>query len=259
MKQIAISLIMSLLALGANAAEACDSLSRALAAYWGSTIKVNAMTAEQREQFSRGMEEAVTAGNDSVREAYVSGMLYGARLRASLAEMAGLGLKADAGQVAAALAQVLKGEDVGFTAATAQSYLDKLISPESETLTPESQEQFIAEAAAQPGAVTTPTGLVFITVKEGEGATPTGEQKVKIDYEAKLSNGEVFDKTEEPVVFDLINLIPGFSEGLKMMKPGGTYRLVIPAKLGYGERGASGVIPPGAALDFTVTLISIDN
>lgn len=259
MKRIAVSLIMSLLMLAANAAEAGDSLSRALAAYWGSSVKLGSMTSEQREQFSRGMEEAVKAANDSVREAYLSGVLYGARLRASLAEMASLGLKADAEQVGAALAQVLRGEDVGFTPASAQSYLDSLISPESETLTPESQAQFVADAAAQAGAVTTPTGLVFQTITEGEGATPTEEQKVKIDYEAKLSNGEVFDKTEEPVVFDLINLIPGFSEGLKMMKPGGTYRLVIPAKLGYGERGASGVIPPGAALDFTVTLISIED
>lgn len=250
--------MMMLLALAANAAEAGDSLSRALAAYWGAQIKVNTMTAEQREQFSRGMEEAVAAGTDSVREAYVSGVFYGARLRASLAEMAELGLKADAAQVAAALSRVLNGENVGFTAATAQSYLDSLISPEREVLTPESQAEFISEAASQPNAVVTPTGLVFITIREGEGVCPTEEQKVKIDYEAKLSNGEVFDKTEEPVVFDLINLIPGFSEGLKMMKPGGTYRLVIPAKLGYGERGASGVIPPGAALDFTVTLLGIE-
>ncbi len=67
MKRIAFSLIMSLLMLAVNAAEAGDSLSRALAAYWGSSVKIGSMTAEQREQFSRGMEEAVTADNDSVR------------------------------------------------------------------------------------------------------------------------------------------------------------------------------------------------
>lgn len=257
MRHTAISLIMLLLASTAWAAEVSDSLSRALATYWGASIKVSSMTPEQRKQFSQGMEEAVNAANDSVREAYYSGVLYGARLRASLMDMEKLGLKADASEVGEALAKVINGENVGFTAETARDYLDRLISPQGERLTPESQEQFIAEAAKTPGAETTPSGLVFITLKEGEGANPTEDQKVVINYEGKLSTGEVFDKTEEPVTFDLVNLVPGFSEGLKMMQPGGTYRIVIPARLGYGERGASGVIPPGAALDFTVTLLYI--
>ncbi|MDE6629141.1 MAG: FKBP-type peptidyl-prolyl cis-trans isomerase, partial [Muribaculaceae bacterium] len=80
---------------------------------------------------------------------------------------------------------------------------------------------------------------------------------VKVTYTGKLSDGTVFDQPERPVQFPVSNLVPGFTEGLKLMKPGGTYRLFIPATLGYGDLGAGGVIPPGAALDFTVTLLEI--
>lgn len=259
MKSILASLFMTLTVLAANAVETGDSLSRALATYWGSVIPVKDMTPAEVEQFSKGLEESMTAGNDTLRQAYIRGVLYGVRLRTSLGEMTALGMDAKAAEVGAAIAKVLKGENIGFTPESAQSYLDRLLKPDVEPISAESQEKFIAEEAAKEGAVTTPSGLVFQTIEAGEGATPTRDQKVKISYVAKLSNGEVFDSTDEPVVFDLINLIPGFSEGLTMMKPGGTYRLIIPAKLGYGDHGAGGVIPPGAALDFTVKILSIEN
>ena len=67
----------------------------------------------------------------------------------------------------------------------------------------------------------------------------------------------MFDRTDEPVTFDVDRLVPGFSEGLKMMRPGGKYRIVIPASLGYGERGIPGDIPPNAALDFTIELLQV--
>lgn len=259
MRHILISLITSLLALAANAAEVSDSLSRALATYWGSTVNVKNMTPAELEQFTKGLDEALSAGNDSIRQAYLRGVLYGVRLRTSLMEMTHLGMNAEGPKVSEALGKVLKGENVGFTPESAQHYLDGLISTEKAPLSSESQSKFIAEEAAKEGAQTTPSGLVFQTITPGEGEFPTRDQKVKISYVARLSDGEVFDSTEEPVVFDLINLIPGFSEGLMMMKPGGTYRLIIPSNLGYGEHGAGGVIPPGAALDFTVTLLSIEN
>ncbi len=258
MKHILISLFTCLLTLAANAAEVSDSLSRALATYWGSAVKVKDMTPAQVEQFTKGMEESLAAENDSVRQAYIQGVLYGMRLQSSLKDMETLGLKADAAAVGPYVAQVIKGADLGFTQSSAQHYLDGLISG-AQQVSAESEAKFVADEGAKPGAVTTPTGLVFQTISEGAGTPPTKAQKVKISYVARLSNGEIFDSTDEPVVFDLINLIPGFSEGLQMMKPGGKYRLVIPSQLGYGEHGAGGVIPPGAALDFTVELLSIED
>ncbi|MDE6557251.1 MAG: FKBP-type peptidyl-prolyl cis-trans isomerase, partial [Duncaniella sp.] len=102
-----------------------------------------------------------------------------------------------------------------------------------------------------------PSGLVFQVITEGEGAMPQSGERVKVNYTGRLSDGTVFDQTDAPVTFDVDRLVPGFTEGLKMMRPGGTYRLVIPASLGYGDTGAAGVIPPGAALDFTVELVEV--
>ena len=103
----------------------------------------------------------------------------------------------------------------------------------------------------------TPTGLLFEVITEGEGASPTESDQVRVTYTGRLSDGTVFDSTEKPVQFPVGNLVAGFSEGLKMMKPGGDYRIIIPPQLGYGEKGAAGVIPPGAVLDFTIHLNDI--
>lgn len=86
---------------------------------------------------------------------------------------------------------------------------------------------------------------------------PTDADKVRVMYTGRLADGTVFDETDRPVEFPLKGLVPGFTEGLKLMKTGGEYRLFIPPQLGYGQRGAAGVIPPGAALDFTVRLLDV--
>ncbi|MDE5647858.1 MAG: FKBP-type peptidyl-prolyl cis-trans isomerase [Muribaculaceae bacterium] len=75
-----------------------------------------------------------------------------------------------------------------------------------------------------------------------------------VSYEGRLSDGTVFDTTETPIAMTVGTLVPGFNQGLMKMRPGGTYRLVIPAEMGYGREGIPGVIPGNAALDFTVTL-----
>ena len=93
---------------------------------------------------------------------------------------------------------------------------------------------------------------------EGEGAQPVSGDEVEVTYTGRLSDGSVFDSTDSPITFGVDRVVPGFSEGLKLMKPGGRYRIVMPASLAYGERGAGGgIIPPGAAVDFTVDLIGI--
>ena len=76
--------------------------------------------------------------------------------------------------------------------------------------------------------MTTPSGLVFEVITEGEGRFSGAADKVNIEYRPSEQQG-VFDKTEEPVSFDLVRLVPGFREGLQMMRPGGEYRIVLPA------------------------------
>ena len=106
---------------------------------------------------------------------------------------------------------------------------------------------------------TTASGLQLQVLKDGTGPAPTASDIVLVHYKGKVQDGTVFDSTEgkQPVPFPVTGVIPGFTEGLQMMKKGGTYRLKIPPQLAYGEKGAGGVIPPNATLDFEIQLIDL--
>lgn len=160
-----------------------------------------------------------------------------------------------------ALDAALAGETFGMDREAADNYLHEAMAklyPAPEPLSPESQQAFLNEQKAREGVIATPSGLLFEVITEGEGAQPGPTDTARVTYTGRLADGTVFDSTETPIDLPVNGVVRGFSEGLQMMKPGGTYRLFIPADLGYGERGAGeGVIPPGAALDFTVTLLDI--
>jgi FKBP-type peptidyl-prolyl cis-trans isomerase FkpA len=107
------------------------------------------------------------------------------------------------------------------------------------------------------GVVTTASGLRIRTLKPGKGGTPAREDSVIIDYVGKLTDGKVFDQAKN-ASFPVSRVVPGFTEALLLMRQGGTYRVWIPPQLAYGDKGAGGgVVPPGATLDFTVTLSAV--
>ncbi len=117
-----------------------------------------------------------------------------------------------------------------------------------------------AEYAAKPGAVKTASGLIYIPVKPGTGASPAATDKVKVNYEGKLMDGTVFDssyKRGQPIEFGLNQVIPCWTEGVQKMKVGGEATLVCPPSIAYGERGAPGAIPPNATLVFKVELLGV--
>jgi FKBP-type peptidyl-prolyl cis-trans isomerase FkpA len=117
-----------------------------------------------------------------------------------------------------------------------------------------------AEYASRPGAVKTASGLIFIPVKAGTGASPAAADKVKVNYEGKLMDGTVFDssyKRGQPIEFGLNQVIPCWTEGVQKMKVGGEATLVCPPSIAYGERGAPGAIPPNATLVFKVELLGV--
>lgn len=148
----------------------------------------------------------------------------------------------------------------GFTNREADEYLHSFMNrmyPAPERLSDESQQAFLDAQAAREGVQRLPSGLLFEVITEGEGEHPGIDDRVRLLYTGSLADGTVFDRTERPVDFPLRGLVPGFSEGLQLMKPGGTYRLFIPPALGYGEEGAAGAIPPNAAIDFQVQLLEI--
>lgn len=115
-------------------------------------------------------------------------------------------------------------------------------------------------AAAEKGAVVSPSGLVFLSLKEGSGANPTPSDVVKVHYRGTLPDGKEFDSSyqrNEPAVFPLNRVIACWTEGVQRIKVGGKAKLTCPAQIAYGSRGAGGVIPPNATLFFEVELLEI--
>ena len=117
-------------------------------------------------------------------------------------------------------------------------------------------------ACAAGKTVTTASGLKYIDVVVGKGASPVAGRQVTVHYTGTLDNGRKFDSSvdrKEPFTFviGVGQVIPGWDEGVMSMKVGGKRKLIIPAKLGYGPRGAGGVIPPNATLHFDVELLNV--
>lgn len=119
---------------------------------------------------------------------------------------------------------------------------------------------FLAENGKKENVKTTASGLQYIVEKEGEGAQPTAEDEVTVHYTGKLLNGTVFDSSVnrgEPATFPLNRVIPGWTEGVQLMKEGGKYTFFIPSDLAYGPQGIPNVIPPHSTLIFEVELIKV--
>ena len=111
--------------------------------------------------------------------------------------------------------------------------------------------------------VTTPSGLQYIDEKVGDGAAPQKGKRVTVHYTGTLTDGKKFDSSRDrgqpfKFVIGVGQVIAGWDEGVMSMKVGGRRKLIIPANLGYGARGAGGVIPPNAELHFDVELLGVD-
>ncbi|MET7000918.1 FKBP-type peptidyl-prolyl cis-trans isomerase [Chitinophaga defluvii] len=122
-------------------------------------------------------------------------------------------------------------------------------------------EKFLAENKAKAGVVTLASGLQYQVIKEGTGAKPTINDKVKTHYHGMLIDGTVFDSSVErgePISFPVSGVIKGWTEALQLMPVGSKWRLFIPADLAYGDRQAGAKIGPGSTLIFDVELLDIE-
>ena len=139
------------------------------------------------------------------------------------------------------------------------------VSDEASTEAEPAAEEAPAAAAADADAediVTTDSGLQYVILEEGTGASPEPGSLVAVHYTGTLEDGTVFDSSRDrgqPIQFPVGRgqVIPGWDEGIALMKEGGKARLIIPSDLAYGDQGIQGIIPPGATLIFDVELVSV--
>jgi FKBP-type peptidyl-prolyl cis-trans isomerase FkpA len=120
----------------------------------------------------------------------------------------------------------------------------------------EASKAYLEKAAAVPGAVRTPSGLIYRELRAGTGTSPLPTDTVKVNYRGTLIDGKKFDSSEN-MKFPLNQVIPCWTEGVQKMKVGGKSELVCPASIAYGTQGQPPDIPGGATLIFEIELLGI--
>ena len=156
------------------------------------------------------------------------------------------------------------GLDQTAPVAVVQSATEPTLVAQADQLTqPEANPMTQAAPSPEENVVTTDSGLKYVDIVEGTGATPQKGQTVSVHYTGTLENGTKFDSSRDrgqPFQFPLGagRVIKGWDEGIATMKIGGQRKLIIPPDLGYGSRGAGGVIPPNATLLFDVELLGAE-
>ncbi|MRR50989.1 MAG: FKBP-type peptidyl-prolyl cis-trans isomerase [Rhodocyclaceae bacterium] len=122
------------------------------------------------------------------------------------------------------------------------------------------QTDAVAPATKEAVAITTPSGLVYLSLKEGTGKSPAATDVVRVHYKGMFPDGREFDssyKRGQPTEFPLNRVIKCWTEGVQRMKPGGKAKLTCPPAIAYGDRGAGNVIPPNATLQFEIELLDV--
>ncbi len=140
-----------------------------------------------------------------------------------------------------------------------QDYLSDLQTKAEETAKA-AGKQFLEENKKNADVRETASGLQYVVEKEGEGASPAATYEVTVHYTGRLLDGTVFDSSVnrgEPATFPLNRVIPGWTEGVQLMKEGAKYTFFIPSDLAYGPQGIPGAIPPHSTLVFEVELIKV--
>lgn len=124
----------------------------------------------------------------------------------------------------------------------------------------EKGQQFLAENGKRDGVKTTASGLQYEVLTPGDGKSPKATDTVLVHYKGTLLDGKEFDssyKRNQPISFPLNRVIPGWTEGVQLMKEGAKYRFFIPSNLAYGASGAPGAIGPNETLIFDVELLKV--
>jgi FKBP-type peptidyl-prolyl cis-trans isomerase len=205
---------------------------------------------------AEGIAEEARKGNERADTSYAFGMVVAS-------DLVGPGLEFNYDAFIRGFRQTLEKEETRYTTDEAMELIQTAFAAAQAELGEKNRAAgaaFLAENGKRPGVMITPSGLQYEVIAEGNGETPDAGDSVLVHYRGALTDGTVFDTTYdsgEPVEIPLDRVIPGWSEGIRMMKEGEKAKLFIPSNLAYGERGAGGAIGPNQVLIFDVELFSI--
>ena len=250
-----------------------DSLNYTYGLAFGNDLKTNLFNKDSVEQktksFMKGLAEGSKGEADAKPGLSAAATQYGDWLKQQ--KTAGfLGdstLKLNFNLFKQGLINGLNNSKIQMTPQEANEYINKVMNARQEIVmmkqfgkNKEAGDKFLAENGKKPGVVTTASGLQYEVIKKGTGPVPTATDQVKVHYVGTLLDGTEFDssiKRNEPAMFPVNQVIPGWTEGLQLMPVGSKYKFYIPQNLAYGSKGARG-IEPLSTLVFEVELLSIE-
>ena len=241
---------------------------------------LNKANAPKLNEFIKGLQEAVNAGEQ--KASYIQGLSIGNQISEqmlpqfnSMVFASDTTKKVNKDQLIAGLVGTLKNDKLAMSKEEAGDFVQNKI----ENAQKESQlkneedlksqyedkiaegESFLAENGERDEVIVLPSGLQYEIIQKGTGAIPTESDQVKVHYHGVLLDGTIFDSSidrNEPIVFGVTQVIPGWTEALKLMPVGSKWKLYVPYNLAYGAEDR-GEIKPFSTLIFDVELISIEN
>lgn len=226
------------------------------------------------DEFVRGINEGVNAGDDKKKTAYIMGLQVGQQLSNQVVKGVNQELFGQDSTKTISLKNLLAGFITGvkgktgmMTPETAQAVAQtKMEAIKAKTMMKEygpnkaAGEKFLAENKKKPGVVTLPSGLQYKVIKEGKGAIPTDTTTVTVQYEGRTIDGKVFESSytngQGPVTIQPKQFIPGWTQALTRMPAGSIWEVYIPQELAYKDRSAS-QIKPYSCLIFKIELIKV--
>jgi FKBP-type peptidyl-prolyl cis-trans isomerase len=197
-------------------------------------------------------KSTVQLPDDKAKISYAIGMILGRQIKDN-------GFEIDPQVFLGAVEDVMAGREPALTMQEGREVMTQAQLKKAE-VAKAAGEKFLEENAKKDGVKVTASGLQYKVLREGSGASPAETDEVTVHYQGTLTDGTKFDSSYdrgEPATFALNQVIPGWTEGLQLMKPGAKYELYIPASLGYGEGGMPPRIPPNSVLVFQVELLSV--
>jgi len=213
-------------------------------------------------------EAASTYTTEAQQHSYALGARMGQFAKEQITAQTELGLESDESALTSGFNDAFNGESE-FSEEEVETYVQaysvkfqaaeqaQMQASSAETIA--AGEKFLAENAQREGVTTTESGLQYEVLKQGDGASPEAEDTVRVHYHGTLVDGTVFDSSVDrgqPAEFPLNRVIPGWTEGVQLMKVGSKFRFVIPSELAYGQR-AQGQIKANSTLIFDVELLDI--